>query len=393
MPDATPPPPPSEPTPPPETVPPEAVPPEALPPKAVPPIEMQRPDALPPVSTPALPSALPPSSPSKPATVIPFAEPSASTTPSPALPPPTRGSVVLALSMMVIGTTLVIALLLGIAAAVVMGVRAYLREHRPSTTPALVAPAESPGVTPAVSSAPKPSAPPPLVALSPVPPPPEASPASPAPTSRPVMTGPQVLGISATTGNVGDPIVFRGRNLADVGEVILFPQHGGLFVQAAVMEQSDHSLTISVPAVEKPAGYQPGDGYYTGLFATTGALLLVDDTFHDAPRDTGASPAHNDALHVRRGQRLIGGNNLLVFADDDATVTVGDSCIVLMRAGCTLRGYGAGCKVFYKQPLTATGGTDIEGMKALPVIRLNTHVPRIVLEPLKPISEPPDPGE
>ncbi len=203
--------------------------------------------------------------------------------------------------------------------------------------------------------------------------------------------GPWLASLSPATGRVGETVVLRGRNLAGVDDIVLFPQHGGPFVEAATFDVTDDRITFPIPAVDRAEGAEPGDGYYVAVFAKSGACLMVDDTCHATPWGVGGNLSH-DAVRVRRADPFVGRDRLLVFGEPGATVTVGDNSVVLLGPGCTLGGYGAGCKVFYQPPLNTPDAAPVDGVVSLPSVRINRRGQRLLLAPLPPIPEPADGG-
>ena len=342
-----------------------------------------------------------------------FPDPSPDSPPEPPLVSPSRGSLVLA-ALALLGMVVVIVVLIAtIALTGYLGWRAL--DRRPAR-PAL-ATAPGPGRTPAVapssadpsSATPSSATPPGITPLSAVPAPAPASPDVPTVTPSPpaaAPAGPWIASMTPTTGGVGQVVVLRGHDLAAVENVVLFPEHGGDFAEAATFDVSDRQVTFPIPAVDRPDGFRPGDGYYVAVFAKTGACLFADRSLSTTPKHapTDAADAAPDAppshaaVRVRPGKPLVGGDHLLVFADAGSTVTVGAGCVLFLGPDCTLAGYGPGCKVFYQGPLHTTAGlpaadVPVDGITPLPSVRLHPNGSRLFLNALPPATEPADDGK
>ena len=344
-------------------------------------------------STPTPPPLKPPgTAPAQPAPALPAKAvippaPSPSTTPEPEMNEPGAGAAIGVVALMAGIAIGIVVLIAAIAVSIVFAVRGYSIKqigHESRAVPAAVSP--PPAVAPMV--------PPMPVAVAPPSPPaaPSTSPATPSAALPlpPVDHGPYISSMTPDHGNADDIITLRGNALAGIDDLILFPQHGGAAVEAAVMSTGDREMTFSVPAVEKPEGFQPGDGYYVGAFGKNGAALLVDSSFHTTDHDTGQ--LRQDAVHVRSSDSFTGRDHLLVFADSGATVSVGDSCVVLLQSNCTLSHYGDGCKIFYVAPLHVGGDPNADGLIPLPSVRLNVNGARMMLKPLGNPGLPPDPN-
>ena len=314
--------------------------------------------------------------------------PSPSTVPEPELPEPSAAASFGVILLMIGMTSAIVIVIAAIIAAGVFITRSYLRpRHDAQQTPTAIRPALPP------FAAPPPAVPTivtPLVTAPPTAPPTAAEVPAPAPVA-PAEHGPFIASMSPATGNVDEPITLRGRGLGQVEDIILFPQHGGASVETAVQSTDDRSATFSVPAVEKPEGYQPGDGYYVGVFSKTGACLLVDSTFRSTTPTDPAGTSH-EAVRVRFNSPLDGGDHLLVFGDTGSTVSVGTDCVVLLRSNCLLKSYGGGCKIFYMPPLRGTV-LDADGLIPMTDIRLSTKGPRLMLKLLGDPGAPPDPNK
>ena len=135
-------------------------------------------------------------------------------------------------------------------------------------------------------------------------------------------------------------MVLRGENLAAVNQVLLIDSHGAAAVPAKIIFKMDRQVIVEVPGI--PFADHAID---IAVLSPGGAALLIDQHTGVTPWGTDGH-LHDTTIHVRASDEIQVLDHMLVLADSDTTLSLGDGCVAFIGSGSTLKSRGKKCRIY-----------------------------------------------
>jgi len=187
---------------------------------------------------------------------------------------------------------------------------------------------------------------------------PAAAPPPEAPVPQAVATPPpEPHDFDPAIAPVHSQLVLRGNYLSAVKKVLLISTYGGLAsAEAKIISATDGQFLVQVP--NPPYLAYP---YVIAAFSPAGVAVMADQ--HTGKTPWGADGhLHNTVVNVRQGAEISTRSAMVVFAQPDSTISIGDGCTAFLSKGVTLKARGRHCHIYYVAPLLMDATVSRDGM-------------------------------